>query len=61
MHYDFECPNCGLKVDIEMKISEYHSDNHFCPECNTELQRDPSSLVCSASIDRTNSFYRKIN
>ena len=61
MNYPFECPNCNRSEIISMPIKEYHSDNHFCPSCNTEMVREVSSLVCGCSIDHTNSFFRKIN
>lgn len=61
MYYPFECPECGTKQDIEMKITEYHSDNHLCPNCKTEMKREVSSLVCGLSVDKTNSFYRRCN
>lgn len=40
MIYKFFCPKCGENHNIEMKISEYHSDNHMCKNCGTELQRN---------------------
>ena len=61
MNYPFECPNCNHSEIISMPIKEYHSDNHLCPFCNTEMVREVSSLVWNCSIDHTNSFFRKIN
>lgn len=45
MNYPFECPNCNHSKIISMPIKEYHSDNYFCPSCNTEMVRKVSSLV----------------
>lgn len=45
MNYPFECPNCNHSEIISMPIKEYHSDNHLCPFCNTEMVREVSSLV----------------
>ena len=60
MNYPFEC-KCGHHEIISMPIKEYHSDNHFCPECGEEMVREVKSLVCGMSIDRSGDFYRKIN
>lgn len=58
MNYPFTCPKCNFHTDIEMKMSEYTPDNHFCPECNTEMQRDISSMTCAMFKDNTNTFYK---
>lgn len=60
MNYPFYCPNCGATKIISMPIKEAHNDGHYC-ECGTELKREISSMVCGISIDRTNSFFRKLN
>lgn len=60
MNYPFEC-KCGHSEIISMPISEYHSDNHFCPVCGEEMYREVKSLVCQGSVDLTNSFYRRNN
>lgn len=44
-----------------MPIKEYHADNHFCPICGEEMDREISSLVCGMSVDRTGDFFRKVN
>lgn len=61
MKYPFVCPQCNHTEIINMPIKEYHSDNHFCSSCNTEMVREVKSLVCAMSVDSTNTFYRKIN
>lgn len=61
MKYAFVCPNCDNKELIDMKICEYSALGHKCSECNNELVREISSLVCSTSIDKTNSFFRRNN
>ena len=61
MFYDFICPECDRQETIEMRITEYKAEGHKCPTCNTEMRRDPKSLVCSASIDKTGTFYRRCN
>lgn len=60
MNYPFEC-KCGHKEIIPMPIKEYRPNNHFCPVCGEEMEREISSLVCGCSIDKTGDFYRKIN
>ena len=44
-----------------MRITEYKAEGWNCPICNTEMTRDPKSLVCGASIDKTGTFFRKVN
>lgn len=61
MNYPFECIKCGHKEIISMPIKEYRSDNHFCPICGKEMEREINSLVCGLSIDKTGDFYRSIN
>lgn len=61
MNYPFECPKCKEKETISMSMKDYTSVGHMCKSCGTEMVREISSLICSASIDKTNSFYRKIN
>lgn len=61
MKYDFVCPKCENKELIEMKISEYSALGHKCSKCNTELVREVSSLICTTSIDKTNTFFRRTN
>ena len=61
MFYPFVCPECGQEETIEMRISEYTAEGHNCPKCNTEMKRDPKSLVCGMSVDKTGDFYRKCN
>lgn len=61
MNYPFECPKCKHNEIISMPITEYHADNHFCPNCGEEMVREVKSLVCAESVDLTNSFYRKVN
>lgn len=46
--------------DVEMKISECTPNNHYCPECNTEMKRDISSMTCSAFVGKTGGFYKKV-
>lgn len=55
MTYGFICPNCRRKEDITMPITQYTLEGHFCPECNTEMQRDVSTMGCM-SIDKTGDF-----
>ena len=61
MIYPFECPNCKHLEHISMPITLYSSTGHICPKCGTEMVREVKSLVCSCSVDKTNTFYRKIN
>ena len=60
MKYPFICPQCNHTEIISMPIKEYHSDNHLCPFCKTEMVREVKSLVCR-SLDKTGDFYRKYN
>ena len=61
MYYPFICPKCGQKETIEMRITEYSSEGHICSKCSAEMVRDPKSLVCGMSIDKTGDFYRRCN
>lgn len=61
MNYPFECPNCGKKEIISMPITQYVNTGHYCPNCNTEMVREVSSLVCGLSIDKTGDFHRAVN
>lgn len=60
MRYPFEC-ECGHKEIIEMPITLYRADGHYCSVCGKEMTREVSSLVCGMSIDKTGDFFRKIN
>ena len=61
MDYPFECPNCGHKEKISMRMGHVVNTGHMCPECNTEMKREISSLVCGLVIDKTGGFYSRIN
>lgn len=61
MNYPFFCPKCNYTQEISMRITEYVATGHKCPACNTEMKRDPQSLVCGMSIDTTGGFYRRCN
>lgn len=61
MFYPFVCPKCGHEETISMRITEYVATGHECPKCQTEMERDPQSLCCGMSIDKTNSFFRRCN
>lgn len=61
MDYPFVCPSCSHKETISMRMSEYSSEGHMCSQCNTEMQRDISSYRSVTSIDKTGTFYRKLN
>ena len=50
MKYQFICPKCDKKKEIEMPISEYKSTGHKC-ECGTELKRDPNSFCRSYQVN----------
>ena len=43
-----------------MRITEYTADGHLCPTCNTEMKRDPNSLVCGMTVDKTGTFFKKV-
>ena len=58
MRYPFEC-ECGHHEIIEMPITMYRSDGHYCPLCGKEMTREVYSLVCSMAIDKTGDFYSK--
>lgn len=59
MFYDFICPKCNNEETIEMRITEYRPDGHFCSNCKAEMKRDPKDMVCGMSIDKTGDFYKK--
>ena len=60
MNYPFFCPKCGQKEIISMPITLYRSDGHYC-ECGTEMERTVESLVCGMRVDKTDTFYRRVN
>lgn len=41
MIYKFKCtnPECQKEYDVEMKLSEYTSEGHTCPDCGEPLKR----------------------
>lgn len=55
MFYKFICPKCGEHVELQIPISQYKSDGHFC-KCGTELQRDPSDF-CTNSKRNIDGFF----
>lgn len=62
MNYPFFfCPKCGYKEVISMPITEYVAYGHMCKECNTEMTREVESLVCGMSVDKTDTFFRRVN
>lgn len=48
MRYKFKCPKCNKEHEINMPISQYTSEGHFCEECQTELVRDVSDYAGDA-------------
>ena len=60
MFYDFICPKCDKKETIQMRITEYKAEGHLCPSCSTEMKRDPKSLVCGMTVDKTGTFFKKV-
>ena len=60
MYYDFVCKNCGNKEVIEMKITEYTSEGHTCSKCQSELERDISSMKYGMVKDMSGGFYKSV-
>ena len=60
MFYPFICPKCGHNEKIEMRITEYTSEGHHCPKCTTEMKREPQSLCCGMTVDKTGTFFKKV-
>ena len=60
MFYPFICPKCGHEETITMRITEYVATGHKCPICGTEMKRDPKSLVCGMTVDKTGTFFKKV-
>lgn len=60
MRYPFEC-ECGHHRIIEMSITMHRSDGHYCSLCGKEMTREVESLVCGMSVDKTDTFYRRVN
>lgn len=58
MNYPFRCPKCNHEEIIEMKMSQYSANGHYCPICNEEMQREISSMTFGMMQDKTNTFYR---
>lgn len=57
MTYKFICPKCGKNVEVNMRISEYHSDGHKC-DCGAELERDMQDTARDY-VCNTTGFYGK--
>lgn len=57
MRYTFICPVCNKQEIIEMSISEYKSEGHYC-SCGAELVRDPKSF-CQSYQAKCDGFYGK--
>lgn len=55
MIYKFVCPVCNKKYDIQMPISEYKPNGHFC-ECGAELNRDIKDF-CTISQRNVEGFF----
>ena len=60
MYYDFICKNCGNKEIIEMKITEYTSKGHTSSKCQSELERDISSMKYGMVKDMSGGFYKQV-
>ena len=60
MFYDFICPKCDKHETISMRITEYKAEGHLCPACNTEMKRDPKSLCCAMTVDKTGDFFKRV-
>lgn len=43
-----------------MRITEYKAEGWNCPNCNAEMKRDPKSLVCGMTVDKTGDFFKKV-
>ena len=56
MIYRFFCPCCGQKTEISMNVSEYTAEGHPCPDCGTELKRDPKDF-CNSYTVNCDGFY----
>ena len=41
-------------------MTQYTSEKYICSECNTEMNRDVSTMRCR-SIDKTGDFYSRLN
>lgn len=40
MIYVFRCEKCNKTHEVEMKMSEYTSENHHCHDCDSLMIRD---------------------
>lgn len=55
MIYIFVCPSCGKRHEVQMLVSEYHANGHYC-DCGTELKRDIKDF-CTISQRNVEGFY----
>lgn len=41
MFYDFECPKCHAKVELQCSIKDYdkEKENQVCPTCSSKMER----------------------
>lgn len=57
--YVYKC-KCENEIVVDCKMSEYKS-LVTCDICGELAERKCDDIVCALTIDKTGSFYRKIN
>ena len=55
MIYKFKCPKCGTPYELNMRITEYQSNGHYCI-CGAELIRDVKDF-CTVSQRKVDGFF----
>lgn len=57
--YNYVCPNCDNKFEIDKKMSEYNP-HELCPKCGEPTNRDMTKNYCNGNyIVNFDGFYGK--
>ena len=57
--YNYICPNCDNRFDVDKKISEYNPHEE-CPKCGEKSNRDMTKNYCNGNyIVNCDGFYGK--
>ena len=54
MIYEYKCPECGEKKEIEMSLDDYAKDDVFCSECFTPMERIYSASILPGALNGGN-------
>ena len=48
--YTYNCTECNKTYTLKLSVNDTKPEN--CEDCNGELARDYSSIVCDSSVER---------